>query len=352
MIRNILFDWSGTLVDDLGAVLGTTNRVLQAYGLATLEEDEFRRRFQLPFVHFYDEVAPGVALNKLEETYEEHFPDFQHLVELLPHSKAFLDFCRARGFRLFVVSAIHPEHYAEQSARLEVDHYFEAAYVGVRDKREEVGRILQDHGLAPEETLLAGDMRHDVETAKGAGLLAVATLTGYEPVERLVAAGADITVRDLAALRRSLEREAPLESMPVATVGALIFRGDDEVLLIKTHKWANRWGIPGGKIRRGETSEDALRREILEETALEIGEIDFVFVQDCIEPEEFMRSAHFLLMNYTARAEGGEVVLNEEAEEFRWVSLEESLAMDLNQPTRRLIEEVMRRNVYAISEDS
>ena len=71
--------------------------------------------------------------------------------------------------------------------------------------------------------------------------------------------------------------------------------------MIRTHKWSNKWGIPGGKIKWGETSEAALRREIKEETGLKVTDIKFVLVQDCIHSKEFYRDAHFVLLNYTCR---------------------------------------------------
>jgi len=68
----------------------------------------------------------------------------------------------------------------------------------------------------------------------------------------------------------------------------------------------------------GETSTDALRREIKEETDLEIADICFVMVQDCIHSREFYRDAHFILLNYTCRCRGEpHVILNDEAREFR-----------------------------------
>jgi len=139
-------------------------------------------------------------------------------------------------------------------------------------------------------------------------------------------------------LRTMMENRNAALARPVVTVGALIQHSSGRLLMIRTHKWGHRWGIPGGKIERGESSEQALRREVMEETGLELGDIRFVLVQDCIDSPEFQRPAHFVLLNYFARTEQGDVTLNEEAEEFQWLSPTEALALDLNQPTRLLIE--------------
>ena len=134
---------------------------------------------------------------------------------------------------------------------------------------------------------------------------------------------------------------------PVVTVGALIFNNAGEILMIRTHKWSNLWGIPGGKIKFGEPAESALRREVKEETDLDITDIEFVLVQDCIHSKEFYRDAHFVLLNYQCRCRCvGEplVILNDEAREFRWAKPEEALEMALNQPTRTLLLAVFAQN--------
>jgi phosphoglycolate phosphatase len=131
---------------------------------------------------------------------------------------------------------------------------------------------------------------------------------------------------------------------PIATVGALIFNASGEVLMVRTHKWSNLWGIPGGKIKWGEPSEAALRREIKEETDLDIADIEFVLVQDCIHSKEFYRDAHFILLNYTCRCIGEpHVRLNEEAREFRWLTVPDALKMEINQPTRKLLLAVQQK---------
>jgi phosphoglycolate phosphatase len=133
--------------------------------------------------------------------------------------------------------------------------------------------------------------------------------------------------------------------IPIATVGAVIFDQAGKALMLRTHKWSNLWGIPGGKIKFGETSEAALRREIKEETNLEVDDVRFVLVQDCIHSKEFYREAHFILLNYTCVARNpSEVRLNDEAEEFRWLELSQCFSLPLNSPTRILLERITGAN--------
>jgi 16S rRNA (cytidine1402-2'-O)-methyltransferase len=148
------------------------------------------------------------------------------------------------------------------------------------------------------------------------------------------------TVQENAMDERSEDRKELIYERPIATVGALIFEPAGRVLMLRTHKWSGLWGIPGGKPKFGESSEEALRREVLEETGLEIDEIEFVLVQDCVQSTEFYREAHFVLLNYTCRTGTTEVTLNDEAEEFRWVTMKEAFELPLNTPTKILLETV------------
>lgn len=346
MFRNLIFDWSGTLVDDLPPVLDATNRVLEVYGRPPLDREQFRERFRLPYREFYDEVLPGVPLDELEDHFRAAFSASKAEVTVLPFTREKLEWCRRQGIRSFVLTSMDAVAFRLQLAAFGLGDYFEATYAGVLDKRERILGILESHGLDPAETAFVGDMVHDIDTARHARVTAVAVLSGYTRAGPLAEASPDITVRDLDGLRKLMER--PLgQRPPVATVGALIEDDQGRFLMVRTHKWGHRWGIPGGKIERGEGTEAALRREILEETGLEIETPRFVMVQDCIDSEEFQRPEHFLLLNYHARRRSGEVVLNDEAEEFRWVTAGEAAAMDLNRPTRVLLEAVVKSRVPA-----
>jgi phosphoglycolate phosphatase-like HAD superfamily hydrolase/ADP-ribose pyrophosphatase YjhB (NUDIX family) len=355
MIRNIIFDWSGTLVDDLPAVWQTTNHVCRQAGLEEFTLERFRAEFCLPFRDFYERVTPHVPMERLEEWFHGHFPTVQDTVIELPHARAFLEHCRGRGIRTFLLSTVHRDHFAQQCAVLGLHQFLDRPYVEILDKRAKIHELLRENELCPDETLFVGDMRHDIETAHFGGVYSCAVLTGYSGVEQLRESRPDLIVEHLGELRQILERngwriekgapDGPAEMRPIVTVGALIFNLRNQVLMIRTRKWSNLWGIPGGKIRGGEASVDALHREILEETALEVEQVRFVLVQDCIDSREFYRKAHFVLLNYTCLAPRSDgVKLNEEAEEFLWTDLETAKGMALNQPTRVLIEAVEKQD--------
>jgi phosphoglycolate phosphatase len=211
MLRNLLLDWSGTLVDDMPPVIGATNFVLEKYGRPPLTRDEFRRQFRLPFAEFYEEYLPDVPLPELDAAFHGHFVTIQDDVTPLPGLYEFLDFCRASGRRLFLLSSMKREHFEVQSEKLGLAHYFEHPYVGVLDKRAKIGEILETHGLARDETAFVGDMIHDVETARHGGVMSIAVLTGYDSIEKLTPSKPDVVVTSLDALRRLLQD--PRESL-------------------------------------------------------------------------------------------------------------------------------------------
>ncbi len=357
VIRNIIFDWSGTLVDDLPAVLAATNYALSQCGMETVTLEKFRAEFCLPFKDFYSRLAPEVPIQRLEECFFMHFGSVQHKVTELPHARDFLIFCRNHKIRTFLLSTVSPPFYALQSATVGFDKYIDRSYSGVADKRAKIAELLAENGLAASDTIFIGDMQHDIDTAKCGGIGSCAVLTGYNRLEQLRASDPDIIVEHLGELREILERNQfqlpprtqPVDlargPQPVCTVGALIWDGDGRALMVRTQKWSDLWGIPGGKIKFGEPSTDALIREIKEETDLDVGQIEFVLAQDCICSKEFYREAHFVLLNYTCHVQGPcHVKLNDEAREFRWLTPAEAMKMPLNQPTRVLLERVAARS--------
>lgn len=214
MIRNIIFDWSGTLVDDLPPVWQATNFVLARAGRPEMSLEVFRAEFCLPFTRFYDKHTPDVPLPRLEGWFHESFRKSQHAVTELPHARDFLQYCRSRGVRTFLLSTVHPDYFVIQAGVTGFGSFIDSPYTGVWDKRQKIHDILSEHELNPAETLFIGDMEHDIETARHGGIGSVAVLTGYNTLDQLRQAGPDLIVNHLRELRDLLEQNNMRLSKP------------------------------------------------------------------------------------------------------------------------------------------
>ena len=112
-------------------------------------------------------------------------------------------------------------------------------------------------------------------------------------------------------------------------VGAVVFRGAD-VLIIKRGKapFIGQWSIPGGGLHVGERLEDAVVREVREETGVEIRRLRLIGVFEALpqmrDGEGYLR--HTLMIDYAADWTGGEPVAGDDAAAAEFVPIEEALA--------------------------
>jgi 8-oxo-dGTP diphosphatase len=107
---------------------------------------------------------------------------------------------------------------------------------------------------------------------------------------------------------------------PVVGVGAVVLDGD-RVLLVKraNEPLKGEWSIPGGAVEVGETLEAAIRREVREETCLEIEVGPIVDVLDRIRRDPDGRiQFHYVLVDFVCRPLGGTLQCASDAEEATW----------------------------------
>ncbi|MDR9392354.1 MAG: NUDIX domain-containing protein [Trueperaceae bacterium] len=130
---------------------------------------------------------------------------------------------------------------------------------------------------------------------------------------------------------------------PLATVGALVLDPQGRGLFVRTAKWRDTWGVPGGKIEPGEAILDAVLRELFEETALVVRDVRWAPTLEAVRSPAFFTDAHFVLLNMTARTDDpSPLALNDEAQEAGWWPPRDALLhLDLNAPTRALVRHVL-----------
>ena len=206
--QNWIFDWSGTLVDDLAMVLDATNHVLAKYGKGEIGREDFRMSFRLPYAGYYEEILPGIPLAELEDHFREGFARSEAsgvTSPLLPYALEFLECLHSKDKRMFILSSMDAAAFERHAVELGIDHFFEASYAGVLDKRDQIHTMLEKHSLETSNTVFLGDMCHDVETAKHGGVASIALLTGYQNAEQLGAANPDLLIADLSEIHPLLE---------------------------------------------------------------------------------------------------------------------------------------------------
>lgn len=130
---------------------------------------------------------------------------------------------------------------------------------------------------------------------------------------------------------------------PEPTIGAIIFNPQNKVLLCRSKKWNNKYIIPGGHIELGEPMEEALRREVKEETGLDIYGIELIGLQESIFSDTFSERKHFIFIDYLCRTDSSDVSLNSEADAFVWAPLDEVQLYDLGGFTRHFFQRYTER---------
>ena len=201
MIKAVVFDVDGTLVESLGDLCDSTNYALNKYGFAAHEKEKYKYFVGDGMQKLIERVIPKEAYTeeihkKVFATfinyYREHFLDktapYDGIVESLQKLKA-------NDIKLAIVSNKNDE-----MAKKVVNKLFSDEFDLVSGKREDYPlkpdptltlKIIEEMGVLPCECAFLGDSGMDMATAKNAGCVAVGVLWGFRTEQELLDNGAD-----------------------------------------------------------------------------------------------------------------------------------------------------------------
>lgn len=131
---------------------------------------------------------------------------------------------------------------------------------------------------------------------------------------------------------------------PVVGVGGVVVR-DGRVLLIRRGKAPlyGRWVVPGGTVELGETLEEALVREMEEETSLRVEPIEVLTVFDRIERDGERVVYHYVIVDYLCRWLSGEAKAGSDALDAAWATPEQLAGYDLPPKALEVVQDAFRR---------
>ena len=131
----------------------------------------------------------------------------------------------------------------------------------------------------------------------------------------------------------------------MVAVGAVIKDESDRVLLVKHRPerggfWQGKWICPGGKLELGERIEDGVRREVREETSLEIRLTSPLAPFDRIVESEGQTELHVIYISYLAEKSEGDLKPDSDVGEALWATRKDILSIweELHEDTQRLLQ--------------
>ncbi len=204
MIKNILFDWSGTLMDNLTTNYKATMYIFEKLGGKPMSFEEYRKMFFLPYMNFWKKHFPDCTKDQILKLFREGL-DASGDTGLYLGVKDVLKRLYDKGIKLVVMSSGFQEKIIADAKRYSVFDYFQEINGNILDKAKVITEILQRNNFQPEETMYIGDMAHDIEAGKKGGVVSIGISWGHKPKEMLEAANPDYLISDIAELEKLLD---------------------------------------------------------------------------------------------------------------------------------------------------
>ena len=191
--RQIIWDFNGTLLDDVAETLEATNVILARHGVPMLDDaDAYRRVFGFPVIDYYEKI--GLARENFELYADEWVAEYNRRAPragLYPGCREALAFFRSAGCVQYLLSATEREMLAYQLAPLGIAAYF-AEIIGQDDTRAHgklAAAVEWSKKVRLDAALLVGDSLHDAEVAAAIGADCVLLACGHQDRARLEATG-------------------------------------------------------------------------------------------------------------------------------------------------------------------
>lgn len=200
--RHIVWDWNGTLLDDLWLCRESLNRLLATAGKPPVDIPTYQRIFDFPVINVYRALGFPTEQSAFEAMsyefmahYEAHRPD----CTLQKGARKFIHAVHALGITQSVLSAYRHDYLTTVIAEHDLEKYFVHLSgnddIFAHDKSYRAPGHLKKLGIPAEFVLYIGDTLHDVETARAMGAQCVLIDHGdhaHQSRERLLASGVPV----------------------------------------------------------------------------------------------------------------------------------------------------------------
>jgi len=198
-MRSVIWDWNGTLLNDLDFCISTINQLLEKRDLPPLDHIQYKEVFSFPVKDYYAAIGFDFSKEDFSIPAREFIDLYDNGVkncDLHQSARNVLDFFQKSGKRQFVLSAMQQNMLLETLDHQNILRYFEGI-AGLNDhyaasKIERGEQLILSNHIQKEKAVMIGDTIHDYEVAEKLGINCILIANGHQSKERLETTGAFI----------------------------------------------------------------------------------------------------------------------------------------------------------------
>lgn len=209
-LRNIIWDWNGTLLNDVDICVLAMNKMLSERSLPRLTVTKYRQVFTFPVKEYYEQIGFNFSKESFDVPALQFIDDYQKLLptaELFTDVKPLLKYLHGKGLKQFVLSAMEQNNLLKSINHLGIKNHFKQI-MGIDNhfafsKINRGKDLIAQNKLNIKETVLVGDTLHDMEVANAIGIKCILIARGHQSYNRLKVNG-NTVIKQLAELQEML----------------------------------------------------------------------------------------------------------------------------------------------------
>lgn len=195
---HVVWDFNGTLLDDLDVAIAAVSDMLQTRGRAPMTRQWYHEIMDMPIIRYYEklfdlsEISFEQLSREFVDGYERHFS----LARVMPGARQTIEYFAAAGCRQVIISSFEQERLRAILYSFGLAESFDAVLgagnIRAESKIERARNWLRESGAQPERVLVIGDLVHDWEMAQALGACCVLLDRGHQSREDLLSCGCPV----------------------------------------------------------------------------------------------------------------------------------------------------------------
>lgn len=197
--KHIIWDWNGTLLNDVDYSLNITNQMLSKRNLPQMSYEKYRDIFEFPIINYYNKIGFNFQREPFEVIADEFITLYEsncYQCSLHHDAEKILQNIMTVGISQSILSAAHETSLKQFVNHFDITHYF-VQIMGLNNHYAESkinnGRMwIENNDINPQEVLLIGDTVHDYETSQAMGTKCLLIADGHHNIKKLKTCGVEV----------------------------------------------------------------------------------------------------------------------------------------------------------------